>query len=123
MARFKLVKGAGPHKVGFQIFTQGNVVESEADLVKLFPGKFECIGGGRGAAEEEGDKPKAISETRTPYDTNKAPKEGAPVTVEGEALDEDEPLESESGEGAEGETGVTRSSYSSRRKKGRHSHR
>jgi hypothetical protein len=94
MARFKLVKGAGPHKSATgQVYTQGQVVDSDDDLVKLFPGKFERLSG---APVQDENAVEAPSETRTPFDSAKAPREGAPVTVGDETLDEDAPLGEES---------------------------
>ena len=62
--KFKLVKGAGPHKVGGRVYKAGEIVENDANLVRLFPGKFEQV---EGPAPEAGEP--AASETRTPFDT------------------------------------------------------
>lgn len=93
MAKFKLVKGAGPHKVGPLVFTQGQIVEHDGDLVKHFPGKFERL------SPPEKDAVEKPSETFTPYDTPETVKSVPEVSHAGQDLDvdtDDEPLEGES---------------------------
>ncbi len=80
--KFRLVKGAGPHRADGQTFTSGQVVTSPDDLASLFPGKFERLEGTI-KADEEGK----LSETHTPFDT---PVSNAPSTVGGEVLDDEE---------------------------------
>lgn len=45
MARFKMLPNVGPHKQDGKLYHAGQIVSNEADLVKLFPGKFEYLDG------------------------------------------------------------------------------
>jgi len=40
---FKLKKGAGPHSENGKIYKAGEVIESDLDLIKLFPRKFQRL--------------------------------------------------------------------------------
>lgn len=75
MATFRLVKGAGPHKQGGRIYTAGQAVNSDDNLVELFRGKFELVSGSKEA-------PEGKSETHTPFDTDQTKKALAGVTFE-----------------------------------------
>lgn len=76
MAKFRLVKGAGDHnKIEGKVYREGQTVEHEANLVTLFPGKFELIAG-----VPEGDFPPVS--TRTPFDTHDTKKNSPAATFE-----------------------------------------
>ena|SRR5688572_27449417 len=74
--KFKLLRGSHSHDDG-EGYTKGDVVESEHNLVVMFPEKFELIheeghstkkgtakkGGKKGAAEDDDDAPDVEDET------------------------------------------------------------
>lgn len=65
--KFRLVKNAGIHKQAGRVYRAGEVVENDADLSKLFPGKFEVL---EGPAEDDinQSEDQEASETHTPFD-------------------------------------------------------
>lgn len=93
MAKFRLVKGAGPHKQAGKVYRAGDEVENEADLVKIFPGKFELVSGTPGGDEDE--RQERPVETHTPYD-NAATRRAAPPgnfqSEEEEVPEDEEPV-------------------------------
>jgi len=70
MAKYRLVKGAGAHtghKHGTRLYRAGEIIEEDADLVALFPGKFELVEGA--PPQDTGKDPDHFEETtfdRTP---------------------------------------------------------
>jgi hypothetical protein len=96
MAKFRLVKGAGPHHDGGVVYKAGQVVDSGDNLDKLFGGKFERVSG---KAPEEETIP---SETHTPFDTDQTTRAGAPAQEFGAESVEEFSDELDSEEGDEG---------------------
>jgi hypothetical protein len=92
MAKYRLVKGAGPHKQSGVVYRAGDVVENAANLAAIFPGKFELIEGSAPAGEDR------TLESHTPYDnarTKKSAAIGHFAATEEELPEDEQPLERE----------------------------
>ena len=91
MKRYKVLEGS--HGEGSRLYAKGEVFESEADLEKIFPGRFQCLGdalekGPDPVQDLENEEERQISQDSPQETTEEPPQEQEPLpTIEGELVD------------------------------------
>lgn len=91
MARYRLLPKAGVHKQAGVVYRPGQIVENDADLVKLFPNKFECLDGP--IAEDFGEDPERVEADNRDRPVRSSRRAPVKLTPQSEPGDEDEPSE------------------------------